>query len=131
MFPRLGILIAALLAVAGCSKSPRQAAEARLRQLDVTRLRLDAAVLYKNMHASAGPTYVVIKPTVWPESFKAIGPSQVGAYLDGFTLTFEQTGGRESGLYVIPAQTDMVPQATARAHFDRIVDGIYWYSFEP
>lgn len=131
MIPRPVLLLLLAFAVAGCSQSPRERAEARLRKFDVAALRQQAAVLYKNMHASAGPTYIVIKQNAWPPAFAAFGPTQVGAYLDGFTLALEQSGGREAGLYVIPAQMDVVPRSSDRAHFEPISEGIYWYSFQP
>lgn len=124
-------LLSLLLALAGCSRSPREEAEKRLKTSDLARLRMDAAVLYKNMYASAGPAYTVIKPGSWPASFRALEPKQVGAYRDGFTLAFKQNGEIESGIYVTPAQMDVQPHSTARAQFERITDGIYWYSFQP
>lgn len=128
---RLVLLLLFACALAGCGKSSREKAEERLRQSDVAALRQQAAVLYKNMHASAGPNYVVIKQSGWPPAFAAFGPTQVGAYLDGFTLAVEKSGGREAGIYVIPAQMDVVPRSSDRAHFEPIIDGIYWYSFQP
>jgi hypothetical protein len=128
---RYRLLSLILLALASCSRSPREEAEKRLKKIDIARLRLEAAVLYKNMYASAGPSYTVIKVGGWPESFRALEPKQVGAYRDGFTLAFKQNGEFESGLYITPAQMDVQPHSTARAQFERIADGIYWYSFQP
>lgn len=124
-------LLLTVLALAGCSPSPRKKVEERLRRTDLARLRLDAAILYKNMYASAGPSYSVIKPAGWPASFQTLQPMHVGAYRDGFTLAFEHNGQVESGLYVTPAQMDAQPHSTQRAQFERIADGVYWYSFQP
>jgi len=131
MIPRLVLLLLLACALAGCGRTPRARAEDRLRKVDVAALRQQAAVLYKNMHASAGPNYIVIKQNNWPPAFVAFGPTQVGAYLDGFTLGVEQSGGREEGIYVIPAQMEVVPRSSKRAHFEPITDGIYWYTFSP
>lgn len=130
MRPLFLLLLTSVLG--GCGgASTREKAEERLRAADLARLRHDAAVLYKNLHASTGPAYTVIKSSNWPESFRALGPVEVGAYADGFTLAFEQSGQNEAGLYVTPAQMDVVPQPSERAHFERMADGIYWYSFKP
>jgi hypothetical protein len=125
-FPAL--LFAAL--AAGCGDSPRAATEKRLRKADLARLRADAAVLYKDLHASATPDYFIIKEGNWPASFRALEPVEVGAYRDGFTLACTQGADLESGLYVTPAQMDAQPHSTERAHFERLADGIYWYSFK-
>lgn len=128
---RLPLLLSTVLVLTGCSPAPREEAEKRLQKINVKRLRMDAAILYKNMYASAGPNYTVIKPSSWPASFRALEPKQVGAYRDGFTFAFKQNGEIESGIYVTPAQMDVQPHSTARAQFERIADGIYWYSFQP
>lgn len=130
MRPLFLLLLAAVLS--GCDgELPREKAEKRLRSSDLARLRHDAAVLYKNLHAGTGPAYAVIKESGWPESFRALGPVEVGVYADGFTLAFEQSGQIEAGVYVTPSQMDVTPQATERARFERLADGIYWYSFKP
>ena len=36
----------------------------------------------------------------------------------------------EAGIYVIPAHTDLQPRVTARWRYERLADGVYWYSFE-
>lgn len=119
------------LLLAGCGETPREKAEARLRKLDAAVLRGEAAKLYKDLFASSAPPYSVIKVGAWPASFRALDPLQVGAYRDGFTLSFHLRGGVESGIYVIPAQMDVEPESKGRARFERIADGIYWYSFQP
>ncbi len=125
------VLILSALVVAGCARSPRDSAEQRLRKVDPARLRAEAAVLYKNLFASEAATYTVIKSSAWPATFRAIEPLQVGAYRDGFALATHRDAGVESGLYVLPAQMDVVPVSKGRARFDRVADGIYWYSFQP
>lgn len=94
------------------------------------RLREEAALIYKDLFAGEAPAYASIKRDDWPGLFRAFEPENVGAYRDGFALALVRTRDRESGLYVIPAQMEVQPRATARTHFERIEEGIYWYSFD-
>lgn len=117
-----------LLALAGCT-SPRRRAEDVLRKVGPQALRSDAAVLYKNLFASTAPDYSAVKNTEWSAAFRAFAPKQVGAYRDGIALALDVDGDTESGIYVIPAGMDVSPRAKERNRFERIADGIYWYSF--
>lgn len=122
-------LIVAVLA--GCSASPREKAVKRLRASDVLALRREAAVLYKNLFASANPAVISLKVSACPESFRRFEPLNVSAYPDGFGLGLEQRAGVESGLYVVPVGMEIVPASKGRAHFEPLAEGIFWYSFEP
>ena len=54
----------------------------------------------------------------------------MGVYRDGFALALTSDRGTESGIYVIPAHSDIEPRATIRTRFERMADGVYWYSFD-
>ena len=60
-----------------------------------------------------------------------ITPLDVGAYRDGFSLTMSRKGNGEAGIYVVPKYMEVAPNPGRLAHFERISDGIYWYTFEP
>jgi hypothetical protein len=123
------LAIAFALGAPACSK--RGAAEKRMRKVGAERLRAEAAVLYKDVFAGAAPTFLTVKQGDWPESFRAMVPLEVGAYPDGFSLTMHRKGNAESGVYVVPLHMEVSPNPGRLAHFERIADGIYWYSFEP
>jgi hypothetical protein len=118
-----------VMASAGCS-SPRRKAERVLEKVGTARLREQAALMYKDLFAGEAPAYAAIKRNDWPALFRAFEPQQVGAYRDGFALALMRTRDRESGLYIIPALMDVEPRATKRSRFERIDEGVYWYSFE-
>ena len=121
-------LLLCLFALAGCAP-PRRQAEGVLKRIGADNLREGAARLYKDFFASSAPDYTSVKSSEWPSVFSAFAPKQVGAYRDGFALALTLDGNTESGLYVIPAHMDVQPHANPRARFERIADGIYWYSF--
>ncbi len=95
------------------------------------RLRIEAALLYKNLYAAASTSFFTIKLTDCPATFRAFNPQHVVAYRDGFSLALERGPQGESGLYVVPSEMDVAPNPGRRAKFERIAEGIYWYSFEP
>jgi hypothetical protein len=95
----------------------------------VDKLRREAGVFNKNLFAGGEPLTSALKSSEYPPSFRVFVPLQVNAYRDGFSLRLEQGGGAEAGIYIVPEQMDVQPQSRGRAHFERIADGIYWYSF--
>jgi hypothetical protein len=125
---RTTTLLVCLLLCAGCV-DPRQRAEREVRESGAA-LRHDAALLYKNMFAATGkPDFVEVWFKDWPKSFQKLRPRHVGAYHDGFTIALHTTDRGESGLYIVPESMDYEPQSGAGTTFQRIADGIYWYSF--
>ncbi|MEQ1860008.1 MAG: hypothetical protein ABMA13_08735, partial [Chthoniobacteraceae bacterium] len=119
MRTRVGSLLVLLGSLSGCG-SPRERAGETLQKVGADQLRADAALLYKNLFASTGPDFTLIKQSDWPASFRVFAPQQVGAYRDGFSLALERQGGLESGLYVIPNQMEIEPRSAGRAQFERI-----------
>jgi hypothetical protein len=138
LMPKRLLLLLCLLVLAGGltaawlmhTTSPRQHAEVVLRTVGPEHLRDAAAGLYKDMFASIAPDYTAMKEAMWPPQFSAFKPDHVGAYRDGFALSLVSGHGLESGIYVIPAHSDFQPRATAHARFERMADGVYWYSFD-
>ena len=125
------ILWCALAAgIGGCS-SPRRTAEKTLEQVGADRLRTEAAVLYKNLFAGVSTSFYTIKVKDCPATFRMFQPQHVVAYRDGFSLALVRGATGESGIHVVPAQMDVSPSAGRRVRFEKIADGIYWYSFKP
>lgn len=122
----LGVLL--LLCLAACRPEWHQA-DLVLRKADLPKLRRDAALLYKDNTVSSQPGYVAIRRGGWPASFEAFAPLRVTAYLDGVALALTPGTEPESGLYLVPEGMDVAPKDSARAHYHRLREGIYWYRF--
>ena len=122
--------LAASLALAfiACSNQ-RDRAGATLEKVGAAQLRRDAALLYKRLFAGHGTDFVVVRAKDWPESFQRFSPLRVGAYPDGISLALESKDSGESGLYVVPATMEHQPSAAQGGKFQRMADGVYWYSF--
>ena len=122
---RIAFLSAALFLTA-CT-DPRKTAQAQIYEIGVPRLRYDAALLHKQLFAGPSTEYLTLKPSQWPPSFKLLSPQQVGASLDGFSLAISGEASSESGIHITPTGMSLAPKAT-HAKFEKIADGIYWYS---
>jgi hypothetical protein len=125
------LVILSLLAFIASGCSVRRKAEKTLARTNHALLREEAAVLYKQTFAGTAPSFSAIKPDDWPATFRAFTPRHVGAFKDGFSLALKLEGGVESGLYIVPKFMDVKPNPGRRAKFEKLGDGIYWYSFEP
>lgn len=126
---QLLILCVLALLPPGCSQPPRKRAEQTLQKVDPARLRVEAAILYKDVFSGVGPEFVALKANAWPALFRAFKPEQVGAYQDGFALALDINREREAGIYVIPMHMEVQPRSSDRAQFEPIADGVFWYSF--
>ena len=94
-------------------------------------MRKDAAIFYKDIFAENRKTIATVNAQYWSHSFKQLGPQRITAYPDGFAFCLEVAGDAESGLYIVPLGMDVVPQPTPWASFEKLSEGIYWYSFKP
>jgi hypothetical protein len=121
-------LLLCILTLAACS-NPRSRAERALRKLDVQTLRMDAARLYKDLYAARGLEFIVLKNKKLPRSFQQLEPLRACAYPDGFSLAFESDADQERGLYIVPLHMPHTPANSATATYEKIADGVYWYSF--
>ena len=102
-----------------------------MKRFKEEQLRKDCAVFYKNIFAEHRQTIAVVNQQYWSWSFQQLEPKRITAYPDGFALCLESKGDSESGLYVIPLGMEVEPKATAWASYEKISDGIFWYSFKP
>jgi hypothetical protein len=128
--PRVLLFIGLAAFFLGCSKDKnRRVAEERLREVGAQILREDAARIYKDVFAGRGPKFEEVRPATWPKSFRAFEPRFVGAYPDGISLALNRSREVESGLYIVPMHMEHAPAPTARASFQQLAEGIYWYSF--
>ena len=102
-----------------------------MQRVDPVQLRKDAAIFYKNIFAEHRKTIATVNQQYWSYSFKQLQPQRVTAYPDGFAFCLEILGDTESGLYVVPLGMDLEPASTLWASYEKISDGIFWYSFKP
>lgn len=119
-----------ILLLAGCSDS-RGRAKRALKRVDRVQLRKDVATFYKDIFAEHRKIIVTVNPQYWSFAFTELRPSKITAYIDGFAFCLESIGEIETGLYVVPAEMDVEPKSTATASFEKLADGIFWYSFKP
>ncbi len=124
----LRLLLLLALFCAGCS-DPRTRAMKLLRNGGAERLRYDAALICKATFGGHGAAFVVIRPRNWPASFHAFAPRRVGAYQDGVTLALGTSHDLDRGLYIVPQSMDHEPRVAPGTRYEKIADGIYWYSF--
>jgi hypothetical protein len=125
---RVLLLIACALLGQGCGR--RHQAERQLRDGGTERLRHDAAMLYMSIFTSRGrPDFVEVWYRDWPASFEKLAPLHVGAYLDGISIALSTGDHSESGLFIVPESMDHRPVSSRGANYERITEGIYWYSF--
>ncbi len=123
------ILISTLL-LAGCSDSRSRAIEA-LKRVKAETLRRDAATFYKDIFAVPRKTSVPLGEQSWSRTFSELHPMRITAYPDGFAFCLESKGDSESGLYIVPLGMDHAPAPTRWASYEKISEGIFWYSFKP
>ena len=102
-----------------------------MKRVDAVQLRKEAAIFYKNIFAEHRQTITMVSPQYWSNSFKRLEPQRITAYPDGFAFCLEIVGDTESGLYVVPLGMDLEPASTSWASYEKIADGIFWYSFKP
>lgn len=114
--------------LASCS-DPREQAISRLQKLDKQALRLDAAKLYKQIYAAPGTDFLTVKQSQWPETFNALQPISVNCHRDGFSISIAEDSILEVGLHIQPLGVTSAPAASS-AKYERLEEGIYWYSFK-
>ena len=123
------ILLFTLL-LTGCSDA-RGRAKSALKRVKEDQLREDAAIFYKNIFAEHRKTISMVNPQYWSWSFQQLHPQRITAYPDGFAFCLEVRGDAESGLYIVPLGMELEPRPTPWASFEKLSEGIYWYSFQP
>lgn len=119
-----------ILLLGGCADA-RSRAQKDIERVTAQQLRRDAARLYKNIFAGPWKTLIILNEENWPRSFSELHPERITVYPDGFALRLESSGDTEAGLYIVPLEMDHDPTPTPWASFEKLSDGIFWYSFKP
>ena len=122
--------IISVLLLSGCSDA-RGRAKSTVKRVKAVQLRKDVAIFYKDIFAEHRKTITRVNQQYWSWSFTQLHPDHITAYPDGFAFCLESIGDAESGLYVVPLGMDHDPAPTKWASFEKISDGIFWYSFKP
>ena len=122
-------LISALL-LAACTDA-RGRATKTVKRVTAKQLRTEVAVYYKDVFAGHRKTIVTLNPQYWSWSFNELHPERITAYPDGFAFCMETRGDAESGLYIVPLGMEHDPAPTPWASYEKLSEGIYWYSFKP
>ena len=123
------ILVSALLS-AGCTDARGRAVKT-VKRVTPEQLRKDAAHYYKDVFASRRKTMVTLNPQSCSWSFSELRAARIIAYPDGFAFCLETKGDTESGLYIVPLGMEHEPTPTRWASFEKLSEGIFWYSFKP
>ena len=123
------ILLSALLA-GGCTDARGRALKT-VKRVTPPQLRKEAAVYYKDVFAGHRKTIVTLNPQYWSWSFNELHPERITAYPDGFAFCLDTRGDAESGLYIVPLGIEHDPKPTPWASFEKLSEGIFWYSFKP
>ena len=123
------ILIFALL-LAGCT-DPRGRALKTMQRFKQDQLRREVALFYKDAFAEHRKTSVAMNPKYWSQAFNDLRPERITAYPDGFAFCLEAKGDAESGLYIVPLGMEHEPKPTPWASYEKLSEGIFWYSFKP
>ena len=124
------ILISTLL-LAGCTDTRGRALKTMKRFKD-DQLRREVALFYKDAFAEHRKIKsVTMMPKYWSQAFQDLRPERITAYQDGFAFCLEIKGDAESGLYIVPLGMDVAPKPTPWASYEKLSDGIFWYSFNP
>ena len=118
---------------------PGLAAEAKSTPAIPNKAPIAITVLASNAHRLVNPDFLVhsmvsFRVLSWQVEVDVASSLVVvrrKTYEARYRRRVERQGGFESGLYVIPDQMEIEPRSAGRAHFERIADGIYWYSFQP
>jgi hypothetical protein len=124
------LLLIPTLLCAGCS-DPRRQAEKTVKRVTAKQLRKEVALYYKNIFAEHRKTIFTVSPQYWSSSFNELHPERITAYPDGFAFCLEIRGDAESGLYIVPQGMEHDPKPTPWASYEKLSEGIFWYSFKP
>lgn len=121
-------LLAALLLTA-CG-SPRSDAVARLRKANTAELRIDVARFHTQFFQTPDQDYLPLKSNWWSVSVRKLKPLRVGLYRDGLAVALREEPGFEFGLHIVPQSVTRPPGPSPYIQYERIEDGIYWYTLQ-
>lgn len=124
------LLIFALL-FAGCGDTRGRALKT-MKRFKPEQLRKEVALYYKDVFAENRKIKSVpLSQKYWSQAFNELRPERITAYPDGFAFCLEVSGDAESGLYIVPLGMDVEPKPTPWASYEKLGEGIFWYSFKP
>ena len=114
----------------GCGDA-RGRALRTMKRFKQDQLRREVALFYKDVFAQHQKMVVTLDSKYWSQAFADLRPERITAYPDGFAFRLESNGDAESGLYIVPLGMDLEPKPTPWASYEKLNEGIYWYSFKP
>ena len=121
------LLVLAALSFTACS-DPRSNSLSRLRHADVPELRAEAARLYALLFPAPGPTFIPIRPELWPAAILKLHPLRLNLYRDGLAVTLQAEPSFEYGIHILPTGASDSLISTARTHYEKLQDGIYYFA---
>ena len=121
------LLLLAMLPLAACG-DPRSHSLSRLRNADVAGLRAEVAQLTAKLLPPAGPELVPIQPELWPAAFVKLRPLRMNLYRDGLAVSLQAAPGLEYGLHIVPAGASAELKSTERTQYEKLQDGIYYFT---
>ena len=121
------LLLLAALSFAACG-DPRSDSVSRLRHADVAGLRAEAARLYTLLFPAPGPTFIPVRPELWPAALLKLHPLRMNLYRDGLAVTLQAEPGFEYGIHILPTGASDSLISTARTRYEKLQDGIYYFA---
>ena len=121
------LLLLAMLSFAACT-DPRTNSLSRFRSADAVELRTEAGRLYTSLFPAAGPMFVAVQPEAWPASLLKLRPLRLNLYRDGLAISLQSQPGYEYGLHVIPVGVADDLKSTERTQYEKLQDGIYYFT---
>ena len=121
------LLLLAMLPLAACT-DPRTNSLSRLRSADAAELRSEAGRLYTRFFPAAGPMFIAVQPEAWPAPLLKLRPLRMNIYRDGLAISLQTQPGYEYGLHVIPVGVTDDLKSTERTQYEKLQDGIYYFT---
>ena len=121
------LLVLTMLPLAACT-DPRSNSLSRLRHADAAELRMEAARLYTQLFPAAGPTLIPVQPAAWPAALLKLRPLRMNLYRDGLAISLQARPGFEYGLHIVPAGMTDDLKPTERTQYEKLQDGIYYFT---
>ncbi len=121
------LLLSAVLALSACT-DPRGISISRLEGVRAADLRAEVAQLHTALFAAAGATLVPVPPEMWPASLLKLRPLRMNLYRDGLAVSIRSAPGYEYGLHIVRAGAHEELKSTERTQYERLQDGIYYFT---
>lgn len=121
------LLLLAALSLASCT-DPRSNSLSILRHADAAELRMEVARLHTRMFPAPGPTLIPIRPEIWPAAFLKLRPLRLNLYRDGLAVSLQASPGFEYGLHILSTGANDPLKSTERTQYEKLQDGIYYFT---